>query len=355
MTRNEKQQAKLEALTNMPDGEIDLSDIPETTDWSHAIRGAHHQLHPGTPGKVQLPPQQAPTIAGLHSPELQTGTAASQPAEPPQAGTLTAPEISATIATDPTTHPTLKAQGVNMTTKPAKTPTIPPLPDPPQREPEDMTSYEHLHRNGNSHHLAQHFGNPEITIVAAERFVVLQPGRDTEVHRIPDLLIAFDADPQAYKENNGYIISVQGKPPDFVLEIASPSTAKIDIGVKRRDYATLGIPEYWRFDETGNYHGVGLAGDRLVGGEYQPIEIETLEDGSMQGHSDALNLDLRWEAGQLGWHDPATNRHIATFEAERQGRLEEQQGRLEEQQGRLAAEARVRELEAELARRNQDI
>ena len=38
-------------------------------------------------------------------------------------------------------------------------------------------------------------------------------------------------------------------------------------------YAALGIPEYWRFDETGNYHGVRLAGDRLVNGQYQPIDI----------------------------------------------------------------------------------
>ena len=232
-----------------------------------------------------------------------------------------------------------------MTTKPTKAPKIPPLPDPPQREPEDMTSFEHLHLNGNSHHLAQHLRNPETTIVAAERFVVQQPGSPTQGRRIPDLLVAFDVDPQAYKENNGYCISVQGKPPDLVLEIASPSTGEIDITDKRRDYAALGIPEYWRFDETGEHHGVGLAGDRLVNGEYQPIDVETLENGSLQGHSEVLNLNLRWEAGQLGWYDPATNRHIPTFEEEREGRLQEQQGR-------LAAEARVKELEAELARRN---
>ena len=40
----------------------------------------------------------------------------------------------------------------------------------------------------------------------------------------PGLLIAMGADPEAYRENNGYIISEQGKPPDFVLEIASRST-----------------------------------------------------------------------------------------------------------------------------------
>ena len=60
---------------------------------------------------------------------------------------------------------------------------------------------------------------------------------------LPRLLVAFDADPAAYKSSNGYIISEQGKPPDFVLEIASRRTGSIDTNEKRRDYAALGIPE----------------------------------------------------------------------------------------------------------------
>ena len=41
---DEKQRAELEALNNMPDDEIDFSDIPETLDWSKGIRGAFHHL-----------------------------------------------------------------------------------------------------------------------------------------------------------------------------------------------------------------------------------------------------------------------------------------------------------------------
>ena len=44
MYLNEKQRAELEALNNMPDDEIDFSDIPETLDWSKGIRGAFHHL-----------------------------------------------------------------------------------------------------------------------------------------------------------------------------------------------------------------------------------------------------------------------------------------------------------------------
>ena len=35
----------------------------------------------------------------------------------------------------------------------------------------------------------------------------------------------------------GYIISEQGKPPDFVMEIASETTAETDVGEKRDEYA----------------------------------------------------------------------------------------------------------------------
>ena len=117
----------------------------------------------------------------------------------------------------------------------------------------------------------------------------------------------------------------------------------------------LGISEYWRFDETGDFHGTRLAGDRLAEGRYEPIAIEELEEGILQGYSAVLGLLIRWERGQLRWHEPETGEHIPTFEQEREARLAEQEGRLAEREGRLAAEARVRELEAELARRDGEV
>ena len=214
------------------------------------------------------------------------------------------------------------------------------LPDIPQREPDEMTSHDHLTSNGGAHHVALHLGSPDTTLVTGDRYIVQGPlpaGRDA-IRRYPDLLIAFDVDPVAYKSSNGYVISEQGKPPDFVLEVASESTGAMDVGPKRDDYAALGIPESWRFDETGEYHGARLAGDRLVGGEYVPIPIERLSEDTLQGYSAVLDLYIRWHDGQLEWYDPATGRHIPTFTAEREARL--------------LAEARVRELEAQIQRGN---
>ena len=214
------------------------------------------------------------------------------------------------------------------------------LPDPPPRQPDEMTSYDQVHQPGNSHFLTQYLGNPDTTLVTAERYIVREAASPATEGRVPDLLIAFGVDPAAYRARNGYVIAEQGKPPDFMLEVASPSTAETDVGKKRDDYAAFGVTEYWRFDETGEYHGTRLAGDRLVAGRYEPIDIQELDGGAWQGYSSVLNLHLRWEIGSLSWYVPATGEHIPTFETQR-ARADR-------------SEARVRELETELrGRRDQ--
>ena len=227
-----------------------------------------------------------------------------------------------------------------MTTKPQ---THLPLPDPPERTPEEMTNFNHMNLTGNTHHLVHHFGNPDTTLVAGEHYVSPDRPETMTGLRYPDLIVAFGVNPAAYHQSNAYIVSEQGKPPDFVLEIASPSTAVEDVNNKPADYAALGIPEYWRFNEAPTRSNPALAGDRLVEGEYQPIPIDTLPDGRFRGHSTALNLILEWHEGQLNWIDPDTEEHIPTFQQEREGRLAEREARLQ-------AEARNRELEAELRR-----
>ena len=97
------------------------------------------------------------------------------------------------------------------------------------------------------------------------------------------------------------------------------------------------MPEYWRFDPSGGqWHSVPLAGDRLVDGEYRPITIHRTAEENYRGRSEALNLDLCWEGGQLRWHDPAAQRYLPDF------REKDAQHR--------AAEARVVQLEEELRR-----
>ena len=72
------------------------------------------------------------------------------------------------------------------------------LPDPPEREPDEMTSVKHLSVTGSAHYLVQHLGNPDTTLVSAELYISQSPGSGRSRRRRPDLLIAFDVDPEAY-------------------------------------------------------------------------------------------------------------------------------------------------------------
>ena len=208
------------------------------------------------------------------------------------------------------------------------------LPDIPEKHPDDMTSFKHLAENGNVGRLKTHLAYPETTIVSGERYICAGPGGPI---RYPDLLVAFDADPELYEANNGYVVSFQGKPPELALEVASRHTGQIDVEVKPGFYASLGVQEYWRFDETGEFHGARLAGDRLVDGQYHPIVVDELADGELRGYSETLGLYFCWRQGRLDWYDPSAEDYIPSLESERQLRQQ--------------AEERVRQLEAELRQR----
>ena len=207
------------------------------------------------------------------------------------------------------------------------------LPDIPEKHPDDMTSVDNLHRYGTIANIVQHLGHPETTIVSAEHYVVPGPAYVAGESRYPDLLVAFGVNPAAYEARNGYMVSEQGKAPDFILEVASRYTASADLGVKKDYYERLGVGELWLFDSEGEYYGFTLRGYRLVGGRYEEIPTPEIGPGVIEGYSAALGLNLRAADGYLGWHDPATGEHIPTLASER---------------ARAAmAEARVRELEAE--------
>ena len=159
----------------------------------------------------------------------------------------------------------------------------------------------------------------------------------------------------------GYAMDVQGKPPEFVMEVASTSTALNDYTTKRVGYAAFGVREYWRFDPTGGErYPTGLAGEQLVDGEYLPIDVSQAEEGMYRGHSEVLRLDLCWEHGQFRWFDPLTQRYLLTHDDEAEGRINAEAELGTERQARMAAEAeaaeaqaRVRQLEEELRGRSE--
>ncbi len=210
------------------------------------------------------------------------------------------------------------------------------FPEPP---PEEMTAYYSVNWPGYPGALADHFGHPETTIITSEVAAALLLTPDWQGVRYPDLLIAFNANPAANRARLGYLIPEQGKPPDFVLEVASDSTYRHDRTDKRSDYARMGVPEYWRFDSNGaRPRRTRLAGDRLARGQYLPIPIHRTEDGIYWGRSEALGLDLCWEEGLLRFWDPAARRYLTTSLEERDARRDAETDRDAEAAARHAAE-----------------
>ena len=160
----------------------------------------------------------------------------------------------------------------------------------------------------------------------------------------PDLFIAFGVDAAAIRENlPNFWIWETGKVPDFVMEVASPSTAANDTGPKRNLYQRLGVTEYWRFDPTGGeLYGQPLQGERLIGGRYTPCEITAAPDGSQRSRSQLLNLDFSWNGAEFDVLDPTTGKSIKITEII----TAEQEARTAEQEARHAAEDQAAQSEA---------
>ena len=98
--------------------------------------------------------------------------------------------------------------------------------------------------------LRAHFSSAPQCVRRGQHDRVLQPQHPND-RVLPDCYVAFGVAPAAIYEQNGYLIWEVGKAPDFVLEIASVSTARRDMTVKRDLHAEIGVREYWRFDPSG--------------------------------------------------------------------------------------------------------
>ena len=119
-----------------------------------------------------------------------------------------------------------------MTTQsPTKTPPgaangarLPPLPDPPRKR--DMQQTANFERPAVMNTLARFFdalGDDSNVLVSGNGYVCASRSQ-LPYAPYPDLVIAFDVDRPALVNNNGYEIDQVGKPPDFVLEVASEHT-----------------------------------------------------------------------------------------------------------------------------------
>ena len=164
----------------------------------------------------------------------------------------------------------------------------------------------------------------------------------------PDVLVAFGV---AGRHHRSYVVWEEGKPPDFVLEVVSPSSGERDEKEKPEIYAEMGVPEYFWYDPKGKLEPA-LAGFELCDGEYAPRPEETVAEGVVGIRSEVLGLSLciqpttePYECA-LHWYDQAAGKFLPARRelAEDSRRLAEAERQAE------ASAARVAELEALVAK-----
>ena len=178
---------------------------------------------------------------------------------------------------------------------------------------------------------------------------------DPNIHVAKDLLVYYDESnpnralaPDVFVTRgmapgfrSSYRIWEERQAPEFVLEVASPSTATNDATKKKDLYARWGVREYWLYDPRGGLHEPRLQGFVLVESKYRRLPDRELASGGLAVSSWLLGLELRLEEGQLRLWDVETERYLATPDEDREGR-EVAEGRAEAAEERAEAEAAAR-------------
>ena len=205
--------------------------------------------------------------------------------------------------------------------------------------------------------LQRHWRGRRDVFVGADQFVYWDPAYDRRRNpagspAAPDVYVAFGV---ANRHRSSYVVWEEGKPPDFVLEIVSPSSRQEDEEEKPRKYAKMGVPEYFLYDPEGESEPA-LAGFELRAGGYEPLPVETLAGGVVGVRSKVLGMCLCVEPsgpepldGSLRWYDPATGEFLPTRHelADDNHRLADDNHRLVDE--KRQAEARVEASEARAA------
>ena len=198
--------------------------------------------------------------------------------------------------------------------------------------------------------LEHHFTDRDDVLVAMELVVYYEHGNNRAWLR-PDVQVAFGV--KRRENRSSFKVWEEGKAPDFVLEVASPSTADKDARRKAREYARIGVREYWRLDPEGTLMSSPLEGYVLSGDRYGRVEPVASAGERLYLQSQALGLELcgRRQSGAtvLVFRDPATGEEFdgALATADQQRRAAESRASAEAKRA-SAAEERVRALEEQL-------
>ena len=163
--------------------------------------------------------------------------------------------------------------------------------------------------------LQQHFDQVDNVVLEGDMFLYYEEGNPA-ASIAPDIFVVLDHD---LGDRPVYKLWEEGKPPDFALEVISPTSQIRNEVEKRALYERLGIGEYFLFQPDARKRGRRLVGYRLWGASYQEVPA-----GVGEGlRSSALGVSLRVEGANLrlsslesGQDYVWTEEHSRKFEAQ---------------------------------------
>ncbi len=186
--------------------------------------------------------------------------------------------------------------------------------------------------------LQHHFAKVPNVVVEGGMFIYYEEGNPRK-SIAPDLYVVLDHD---LGDRMVYKLWEEGKPPDFALEVISPSSEIRNREEKVALYRQLGIGEYFVFQPLTEKPEPRLRGRRLVGCEYREVEAEP--GGGLL--SARLGVELRVEGTNLRVRNAVTGREYAWNE-EIPRNTEATEARAEaEAEARRQSEARAEAAEA---------
>ena len=202
--------------------------------------------------------------------------------------------------------------------------------------------------------LRRHFADAGNIYVAGSMAVYFREG-DPQAVVAPDVFVVLGVekrDRRSYK-----LWDEGGVAPAWVIEVASPSTRRLDATSKLGTYERMGVSEYWRFDPEGRQIRQGLEGWRLEGLKYGPVAVRRQAGGARSYWSEVLGLELRAEGRLLRFRDPRTGQDLKTH-AEAHDALDNAECRAKNAERRVDEESEARrdaERRADTAERKVDV
>ena len=210
--------------------------------------------------------------------------------------------------------------------------------------------------------LEQHFRGAPDVVLEGNMFMYYAQGEADErrVHgrRVgkyvaPDVFVVLGHD---LGKRSTYKLWEEGKPPDFALEVISPSSELRNRREKKALYQRIGVQEYFLFQPDVERAGPRLVGYTLRGGAYQELGPDPALLGADSVLSEVLGVSLRPEGAFLRVRDQRSGKDYLNV-VETQYELEakdaaivksEQRAERAEQRAERETAAR-RSLEARLA------